>query len=117
MPPPTEAGPPVGARAAGAFFASFSRPCRFLFAAIFPGVAFFFFAFVAFFFFVAARVAGGRGVVAAQAGEFGQSVRHCEFRALAFLGGGHVGLPDRAGGGAAEAGRFARLRVADPDRG
>src|SRR6185295_13581259 len=74
----------------------------------------FFFGFV--FAFPGDQRGGGR-VVAVQAGELGQARRFEEFGAVAGRGGFHERAPDRPGRRAAEAGRFARLRVADPDRG
>ena len=59
----------------------------------------------------------GAGVFALQAIELGQAGGNFEFGAVAIDGGGHEGGPDRAGGRASEAGQFARVRVADPDRG
>ncbi len=58
-----------------------------------------------------------RRLVAVEAGELGQAGRHREFGAVAGNGRFHEGAPDRPRGRAAVAGRFARLRVADPDRG
>src|SRR3954452_15651294 len=105
-------------RFGGLLFAAFVAATFPFLAFVFGFFAFFFFAvFVFVFVFVAAAVAGAGGVAAVQAGEFRQARGGFEFGAFAFLGGFHVGAPDRAGGGAAVAGVFARGRVADPDRG
>ena len=127
MPPPTAGGGPVGRGGAGArgrcgsgsrFVAAFFGS-GFLFAALAGRVLLFlFFVFVAFFFFVVAGSSGPRRrCVRCRAGRVRAGRRGLEFGAFAFLGGGHERLPDRTGGGAAVAGVFARLRVADPDGG
>src|SRR5689334_13095510 len=76
---------------------------------------FFFFVFA--FFVFARRARRGGGVAAVQAREFGQARGFGEFRAIAGDGRFHEGAPDRPRGRTAEAGLFARLRMADPDRG
>src|SRR3954454_15198172 len=65
-----------------------------------------FFFFVAFFFVAAFVTRRGRSVFAVEPFEFGQRAGLFEFRAVAFLGGGHVRLPDRPGGRSSEAGVF-----------